>query len=165
MWWGWTFYLLPIHQCFIYFLFCMHLTRMLVRLAEFSCLDRSCHQILEEFPFICKSPSEKHQITTISSPFVSFIPFFVLVTFGDKVTKIWKYYVIFVYILQGKIGKMEKKGLKSCNQNTKNQKTKIWDERNINFIFIWCFAIWKRNSCRISNWTEFHRRIPTENSS
>ena len=28
-----------------------------------------------------------------------------LVTFGDKVTKIQKYYVIFVYILQGKMGK------------------------------------------------------------
>ena len=32
-----------------------------------------------------------------------------LVTFGDEVTKIQKFYVIFVYILQGKIGKMEKK--------------------------------------------------------
>ena len=28
-----------------------------------------------------------------------------LVTFGDEVTKIQKYYVIFVYILQGKTGK------------------------------------------------------------
>ena len=35
-----------------------------------------------------------------------------LVTFGDKVTKIRKYYVIFVYILQGKMGKMEKNGKK-----------------------------------------------------
>ena len=32
-----------------------------------------------------------------------------LVTFGDEVTKIRKYYVIFVYILQGKMGKTEKK--------------------------------------------------------
>ena len=31
-----------------------------------------------------------------------------LVTFGDQVTKIWKYYVIFVYILQSKMGKTEK---------------------------------------------------------
>ena len=30
-----------------------------------------------------------------------------LVTLGDEVTKIQKYYVIFVYILQGKMGKME----------------------------------------------------------
>ena len=34
---------------------------------------------------------------------VSFIPifFFFLVTFGDEVMKIQKYYVTFVYILQG----------------------------------------------------------------
>ena len=36
-----------------------------------------------------------------------------LVTFGEEVTKIWKYYVIFVYILQGKMGKTEKKERKS----------------------------------------------------
>ena len=36
-----------------------------------------------------------------------------LVTFDDEVTKIWKYYVIFVYILQGKMGKTEKR--KSSN--------------------------------------------------
>ena len=41
--------------------------------------------------------------------------FWFLVTFGDEVTKIWKYYVIFVYILQGKMGKMEKTERKSCN--------------------------------------------------
>ena len=34
--------------------------------------------------------------------------FWFLVTFGNEVTKIQKYCVIFVYILQGKIGKMEK---------------------------------------------------------
>ena len=38
-----------------------------------------------------------------------------LVTFGDKVTKIQKYYVIFVYILQGKIGKTKKTERKSQN--------------------------------------------------
>ena len=58
-----------------------------------------------------------------------------MVTFGDEVTKIRKYYVIFVYILQGKMGKMEKnqerKSRNKSNQNTKNQKTKTWDERNI----------------------------------
>ena len=51
---------------------------------------------------------------------VSFIPFLVfgfwfLVTFGDKVMKIQKYYVIFVYILQGKMGKMKKPERKSRN--------------------------------------------------
>ena len=34
--------------------------------------------------------------------------FWFLVTFGDKITKIRKYYVIFVYILQGKMSKTEK---------------------------------------------------------
>ena len=36
-------------------------------------------------------------------------PSLLLVTFDDEVTKIRKYYLIFVYILQGKLGKMEKK--------------------------------------------------------
>jgi hypothetical protein len=57
-----------------------------------------------------------------------------MVTFGDKVRKIRKYCVIFVYILQGKMGKTEKTERKSCNysdQSTKNKKTKIWDEQNI----------------------------------
>ena len=41
---------------------------------------------------------------------VLFIPFVFgfLVTFGNKAEKIQKYYIIFVYILQGKMGKMEK---------------------------------------------------------
>ena len=34
--------------------------------------------------------------------------FWILVTFGGEVTKIQEYYVIFVYILQGKMGKTEK---------------------------------------------------------
>ena len=34
--------------------------------------------------------------------------FLFLVTFVDKLMKIQKYYVIFVYILQGKMGKTEK---------------------------------------------------------
>ena len=38
--------------------------------------------------------------------------FWFLVTFGNEVTKIWKYYIIFVYILQGKMGKPEKNGKK-----------------------------------------------------
>ena len=60
--------------------------------------------------------------------------FWFLVTFGNKVTKVRKYYVIFVYILRGKMDKTEKTQKK--NQATKvikipkTQKTKIWDERN-----------------------------------
>jgi hypothetical protein len=34
--------------------------------------------------------------------------FWFLVTFGNEVMKIQKYYIIFVYLLQGKIGKTEK---------------------------------------------------------
>ena len=50
-------------------------------------------------------------------------------------TKLWKYYVIFVYILQRKIGKTWKN--RKGNHATKvtkipKTKTKIWDERNIN---------------------------------
>ena len=39
----------------------------------------------------------------------SFIPFFAFGLSSLLATKIRKYYVIFVYILQGKMGKMEKK--------------------------------------------------------
>ena len=47
--------------------------------------------------------------------------------------KLRKYYVIFVYIFQGKMGKTEKTERKLRNwsdQNTKNQKAKLWDEQN-----------------------------------
>ena len=42
-----------------------------------------------------------------------------LVTFGNEVTKIQKNYVIFVYILQGKIGKIEqnRKKITQLNQS------------------------------------------------
>ena len=45
--------------------------------------------------------------------------------------KIRKYYVIFVYTLQVKMGKMEKKKENHATKVTKNQTTKIWDERSI----------------------------------
>ena len=41
--------------------------------------------------------------------------FWFLVTFGDEVTEVQKYYVIFVYTLQGKMGKTEKLERKSRN--------------------------------------------------
>ena len=44
--------------------------------------------------------------------FVSFIPLFVFGFWLLVVTKLQKYYVIFVYILQGKVGKTERKGKK-----------------------------------------------------
>ena len=39
--------------------------------------------------------------------------FWFLVTFGDEITKIQKHYIIFVYILQGKMDKTEKNGKKT----------------------------------------------------
>ena len=47
-----------------------------------------------------------------------------LVTFGDKVMKIWKYYVIFVYILQGKLGKTKKRKESDKTKVTKIPETK-----------------------------------------
>ena len=51
--------------------------------------------------------------------------FWFLVNFGDEVTKIRKYYVIFVYILQGKMGKTEKNRKENhATKVTKIPKTK-----------------------------------------
>ena len=64
--------------------------------------------------------------------------FWFLETFGDEVTKIRKYYVIFAYILQGKMGKTQK----IWNENhatkvTKIPKTKeVWDEQNNDEFYI-----------------------------
>ena len=57
----------------------------------------------------------------------SFIPFLVFGFLSLLATKLRKYYVIFVYILQGKMGKMEKN--QKGNHATKVTKTpKIKDE-------------------------------------
>ena len=80
--------------------------------------------------------------------------FWFLVTFGNKVTKIWKYYVIFVYILQCKLGKMEKTRKENhATKVTKVPKTKIWDERNsseeaFSYIkqYIYGVNLWKKES-------------------
>ena len=51
--------------------------------------------------------------------------FWFLVTFGDEVTKIQKYYIIFLYILQGKMGKTEKNRKENhATKVTKIPKTK-----------------------------------------
>ena len=54
---------------------------------------------------------------------ISFIPFFFwfLDSFDDEVIKIQKYYIIFVYILQGKKEKTKKKITQLNDQNTKNK--------------------------------------------
>ena len=56
--------------------------------------------------------------------------FWFLVTFGDEVTKIGKYYLIFVYSSQGKWTRWKKRKENHATKVTKNQKTKIWDEQN-----------------------------------
>ena len=56
---------------------------------------------------------------------VSFIPFFVFGFWSLLATKLRKYYVIFVYILQGKMGKMEKNQKENyATKVTKIPKTK-----------------------------------------
>jgi len=58
-----------------------------------------------------------------------FIPTFVFGFWSLLVTKLRKYYVIFVYILQGKMGKTEKTRKKITKVKwPKYQKMKIWDE-------------------------------------
>ena len=51
----------------------------------------------------------------------SHFSFLIFVTFGEKFTKMQKYYVICVYILQGKMGKMEK----NWKENHATKMTKI----------------------------------------
>ena len=48
--------------------------------------------------------------------------------------KLQKYYAIFVYILQDKMGKTGKNAKKT--RNWSDQKPKIWDERN-NSVYLW----------------------------
>ena len=58
--------------------------------------------------------------------------FWFLVTFGDKVLKIRKYYVICVYVLQGKMGKTWRREKRKENHGTKVTKIpkkKIWDDQ------------------------------------
>ena len=64
----------------------------------------------------------------------SHFSFFVFGHFWQGSNKNTKISRNFVYILQGKMGNTEKKRKENCAATvTKNQNTKIWDERNINF--------------------------------
>ena len=77
--------------------------------------------------------------------------FWFLVTFGDKVMKIQKSYIIFVYILQGKMGKTEKTKkkimqLKGPKYQTKRQKygmneTKFSKIKHLSNLFFWKFRM------------------------
>ena len=64
---------------------------------------------------------------------VSFIPFFVFGFRSVLATKLQKYYVIFVYILQGKMGKTEK--TERILRNWKDQK--IRTVYGMNFELLW----------------------------
>ena len=56
------------------------------------------------YTHFCRSTHPLYHVCFVHPIF----PFWFLVTFGNEVTKIWKYYVIFVNILQGKMDKTEK---------------------------------------------------------
>ena len=72
--------------------------------------------------FTCHILSNNNKITDIKNNKCFIHPFFwSLVIFGDEVMKIRKYCVIFVYILQGKMGKTEKK----LKENQASKVTKI----------------------------------------
>ena len=73
--------------------------------------------------FIVSKPNTAHATKFFLRLLFHSSHFSFLVTFGDDVTKIQKYYVIFVYILQGKMG------------NTKNQKTKM----NFQLLDVWAW--------------------------
>ena len=65
-------------------------------------------------------------------------------------TKLWKYYIIFVYILQGKMGKMEKKQKKIPQlkwPQYQKPKEKILDEQNYTEA-IWTFTFHKKSGFR-----------------
>ena len=86
--------------------------------AQKSVLPKKC-QCKSSFPH--KYVSENQSTFQFKKLLCFILPIFrfcFLVTFGDKVTKMQKYYVIFVYILQGKI--TERKPLKY--QKTKRRK-------------------------------------------
>ena len=76
----------------------------------------TCHKTKHIFVILISKIPSKTKIVGLIGPAVFFTEIFVLrsshflffVTSGDEVRKIHKYYVIFVYILQGKMGKTEK---------------------------------------------------------
>ena len=79
-------------------------------------------------------------MASICSKYICFVHlifrFWFLVSFGNKVMKIRKYYVIFDYILQGKMGKTEKIGKENLATKvtkipkTKRQKYEMNETRN-----------------------------------
>ena len=75
--------------------------------------------------------------------YVSFIPYFVFGFFSLLVTKLRKYYIIFVYISQGKMGTME-------NHATKVTKIpKIWDEQDKHELKLGSFEFLEASDCTL----------------
>ena len=71
-----------------------------------------------------KTKSPKHQHLYFVHPIYHF---WFLVTFGDEVTKTRNFYIIFVYILQDKMGKTEK----NRKENHTTKVTKIPKTKNM----------------------------------
>ena len=97
---------------------------MLVKTSEWKLLTNLIGLANSRPPILCKhSQGEQNLIKAIFllnllllyAFFFRSSHFWLVVTFGDEVTKIQKYYIIFVYILEGKMGKKEKKERKSRN--------------------------------------------------
>ena len=70
----------------------------------------------------------------VEVPSVSFIPFLFLVTFGNKITKILRNLCLHFAWQYGQDGKKMETKLET--KVTKNQNSKIWDERNIKVHFL-----------------------------
>ena len=78
-----------------------------------------------EAGYFCDRNSFAVALTKISVFAHPIFCFWFLITFGDEVTKIQKYYLIFVYIWQGKMGKTEKEWKENhATKVTKIPKTK-----------------------------------------
>ena len=81
------------------------------------------HSTLDFCPNQPESKQMYHYIREAIASFIQFFVFGVWSLFGNEGTKIGIYYIIFVYILQGKMGKTEKNREKHATKVTK-----IWDD-------------------------------------
>ena len=92
----------------------------------------------------------------------SIFHFWFLVTFGDEVTKLRKYHIIFVYILHGKMGKTEKNHATKVSEKPKDENMG-WT-RHMNpelyicycYCFLWKIGIWFSN--KNSFWGDQNKR-------
>ena len=96
-------------------------------------LVKTCQELYVWISFLPISTIFSHKTVRSIIHYIYFIhPIFrfrFLVTFGNEVTKIRNFYVIFVYILQGKMGKTEKN--RKEYHTTKVTKIPKTNEQNI----------------------------------